>query len=148
MSMRFLLAGAAAAIFVASASAAGAADGKAIYANVCAACHQPDGAGTAGLAPPLVSAVVVRAAEHQKDYLAAVVTKGLSGPIGLADGSSLTSAMPVQSALSDADVAAALNYVLKLNHKSPAFSAADVAAVRGKPISGEEVRHMRAELLK
>ncbi|MGO9361340.1 MAG: c-type cytochrome [Xanthobacteraceae bacterium] len=125
-----------------------AADGAKVFADTCQACHQPGGVGAPGLAPPLVSLVIKNAAARQKDYPAKVVIKGLSGPIALTDGSTLTGAMPPQQALSDGDVAAVVNYVFHLNHAPAAVKAADVAAARAQPATNEDLKRLRMDLAK
>jgi nitrite reductase (NO-forming) len=80
--------------------------GERIYAQNCAACHQPDGSGLAGAFPPVA----------RSDYLNAdvnraigVVLNGLSGPITV-NGVQYNSLMPAL-ALNDEDVANVLTYV-------------------------------------
>ena len=80
--------------------------GRRVYAQNCAACHQPQGVGIPGVFPPLA----------QADYLNAdaqrairVVVHGLSEPITV-NGIEYNSIMPAQ-ALSDEDVANVLTYV-------------------------------------
>jgi mono/diheme cytochrome c family protein len=127
--------------------AAAAADGAKLFADNCQACHQAGGIGTAGLAPPLVSPVLAKAADKQKDYPVAVVINGLSGPIPLAGGGSLTSAMPPQQALSDEQVAAIVAYVYRLNHAKVAITSGEVAGVRGQSLGNAQLKQMRAGLM-
>jgi len=146
--MRPVLAMAATAALTACSSAGLAADGARIFAGTCQACHQAGGVGTPGLAPPLVSSVIKNAAARQKDYPAMVVTKGLTGPLALADGSSITGAMPPQQALTDADVAAVVNYVFHLNHAAANVKPADVARIRAAGGANEDLKRLRQDLLK
>ena len=80
--------------------------GERVFAQNCAACHQPNGAGLAGAFPPLAGS----------DYLNAdvkraigVVLHGLSGPVTV-NGVQYNSLMPALS-LKDEDVANVLTYV-------------------------------------
>lgn len=80
--------------------------GERVYAQNCAACHQPAGTGLAGAFPPLAAS----------DYLNAdvkraigVVLHGLSGPVTV-NGAQYNSLMPAL-ALGDEDVANVLTYV-------------------------------------
>ncbi len=103
--------------------------------------------GAPGLAPPLVSPVLANAASKQKDYPALVVIHGLSGPLPLAGGGSLTSAMPAQQGLGDDDIAAVVNYVYRLNHAKTTITSADVARLRGQPVDNGALKRIRAELM-
>jgi len=148
--MRTVLAGAGLALlagFGAAQAAGKATDGKGVYASICQACHAA-GMGVPGIAPPIVSPVVVNAAARQKDYLVQVVLKGLNGTIPLADGTTMTGAMPPLAQLSDAAIAAALNHVLSLNKKPAAIKPADVTAARAQPASNEDLKKRRLELMK
>lgn len=142
---RALAAAAAAQVLVWS-GAATAADGAKIFAGTCQACHQARGAGAPGLAPPLVSPIIANAAKKQRDYPAAVVVDGLAGPIALADGSAITSAMPPQQSLTDDEVAAVVTYVFRLNHAKTVVTSADIARLRSRPASSDEIKRMRSGL--
>lgn len=79
--------------------------GRALYSAVCAACHQDNGAGAPGIAPPLADSEYVLGAPSRA---AAVVLAGLNGPIVVA-GRTWDLEMPAWSA-SDAELAAVLTY--------------------------------------
>lgn len=138
----------AAAALLGGTDAGSAADGAQIFASTCQACHQAGGVGAPGLAPPLVSPVIKNAAARQKDYPAMVVTKGLTGSLVLADGAAITGAMPPQPTLTDADVAAVVNYLFHLNHASGSIKSADVARVRAQTATNDDLRRVRQDLLK
>jgi mono/diheme cytochrome c family protein len=125
-----------------------AADGAAIYADTCQACHQEGGVGAPGLAPPLVSPILANAAARQKDYPALVVVRGLTGSLTLAGGTVFSGAMPPQQALSDEEVAAVVTYVFGLNHATATLTAADVARVRSQGATNEGVKQLRLDLAK
>jgi len=82
--------------------------GQALFTGTCSTCHQGNGAGLAGVFPPLA----------KSDYLAAdpkraigVVLHGLSGPVKV-NGQDYNSVMPPMSQLTDDEVANILTYVL------------------------------------
>ena len=88
------------------------AQGKAIYANVCAACHQVTGLGLAPVFPPLAGSEWVTGSEER---LIRIVLHGLQGPVKV-KGVDYVGAMPAAGPGSgfnlNADkVAAVLTYV-------------------------------------
>lgn len=103
------------------ASNALAADGAQLFAANCAACHQADGTGVAGLAPPLRTDVWKRLGPSSRTYLASVMVSGLVGvPL---DGARYGAAMPPWSQLSDSELAAIGSFVLqKLNGEKNGLS--------------------------
>ncbi len=81
--------------------------GKAIYKKTCVACHQPDGAGSPGVFPPLSgSDWLARNPKHA----VMVVTHGLTGPVTVS-GKEYKGVMPAHASLGDGEVADVLNYV-------------------------------------
>lgn len=124
------------------------ADGAALYAQHCAACHQADGSGTVGLAPPLKG-------EHwgklgaDRGYLPMVVIWGLSGPIKLGPAN-FVGAMPGLGAqLDDAAVAALATHVRKLQGapgEAP-YGADEVKAQRERAGGPTQTRQRRLQLL-
>jgi mono/diheme cytochrome c family protein len=81
--------------------------GREVFANTCAICHQPNGLGMDGLAPPLVDSEWVYGPPAR---LARVVLHGLTGPITV-NGAQYNMEMPALPTLTDAEVAAVLTYV-------------------------------------
>ena len=82
--------------------------GQALFAGTCSTCHQANGAGLAGVFPPLA----------KSDYLAAnpkraidIVLNGLTGPVKV-NGQDYNSVMPPMSQLTDDEVSNILTYVL------------------------------------
>jgi mono/diheme cytochrome c family protein len=111
------------------AGAAAAADdaGASIFASRCAVCHGPQAAGIPGSFPPLHEQVVAFAKIPQgRDYLVMVVTTGLMGNLAVS-GVNYNGVMPAQSGLSDAEVAAVLNYLA-----AASLSATDVIDARAR----------------
>lgn len=101
--------------------------GARVYAAHCAACHQPDGRGMPGLAPPLRDSEWVLG---PADVPIRIVLHGLSGPVQVA-GEEWDLEMQPLGHLADGEVAAVLSYVRgSWGHRAPPVSAAEVAAVR------------------
>lgn len=112
-----------------AAGPATAANGAEVYNANCAACHQPDGAGIPGLAPPLRSGLWKRLGKRSPDYIAGVMISGLVGlPL---DGQRYGAAMPPWAHMTDAELVAVGNFVLqKLNGAKPVLAEAVVKEAR------------------
>jgi mono/diheme cytochrome c family protein len=131
--------------FLASLMAAGpatAANGAEVYTANCAACHQPDGAGIPGLAPPLRSELWKRLGKRSPEYIAGVL---ISGMVGLPlDGQRYGAAMPPWAHMSDAELAAVSNFVLqKLNGTKPAVAEAVVKEARKTSPDAHALKQLR-----
>lgn len=131
----------------ASTAAAPPADGKQIFAEQCSACHQPTGQGVAGNFPPLAGNPDLF---HDRAMPVHVVLGGLAGPITV-KGQTYTGEMPSFAHLSDAEIAAVLNYVrgawgnAKLRPAGMApIDAATVAAVRATSPTAAAAHDYRA----
>lgn len=124
---------------VASAQGAPAADHGAKIYQRCAACHLPNGQGIPGAFPPLAGRLAGAAAiEAGRDYLVMAVAKGLMGEIEV-DGRKIRGVMPAQAGLTDADIAAVLNYAIALKGADAAappapraFTAEEVASITAR----------------
>lgn len=81
--------------------------GQQVYNQVCAACHQPDGAGVANVFPPLAESDWL---EGGADRSIAAIIHGLSGKITV-NGKEYNGVMPAMSNLSDEDIANVMTYV-------------------------------------
>ncbi len=102
------------------------AGGKIIYQKTCITCHQPDGAGSPGIYPPLAKSDFLLA-----DKFRAIrqVLKGSSNKI-IVNGTEYQGVMTPQ-ALNDSDVAQVLNYVYhSFGNNGFTVSSADVKSVR------------------
>lgn len=127
-------------LLVAASGIAVAEDGKAVYDAHCAACHQPDGAGALGLAPPLAGTLGKRmAVPAGRQYLTGIVLSGLAGKLE-SKGVIYEGLMPAWPQLTDGELAAVLNHVLT------SFNAADLPAGH-QPILAEELAAPRARKL-
>jgi len=130
--------------------AATTADGAAIFANTCAACHQPEGQGVPGAFPPLAGHVGdLYAAEGGPRYVASVVLFGLEGPITV-DGETYNGVMPSFFRFSDAEIAAVIDHVMtawgdsdSLPEKYVPPTAADVKSARNAALSPQLVHERR-----
>ena len=104
--------------------------GREIYATICAACHQPHGGGSAGVAPPLAGSDWV---SGPPERLARVVLHGLYGPVEIS-GQRWNLHMPGLGALdslTDEKIASVLSYVRRAWGNSAApVEPALVASVR------------------
>jgi mono/diheme cytochrome c family protein len=110
-------------------------DGRAVFNQQCAVCHQPNGEGAAGQFPPLAHNPDLFLSP---DYPARVLLFGLSGKINV-NGQTFDSTMPPLDVLSDQQIAAVVAYVRSnfgnavLNAKSlRPVDAATVAQLRAK----------------
>ena len=125
--------------------------GAAAFQANCAVCHGPKGAGQPSLAPPLTSypARYASIAEGRRQ-LALTVLNGMFGGIDV-EHSHFDFKMPDFSALDDATLAAALNFVVfDLGHAggdTKPIAADEIAAERSHPMDGSAVRAHRASVL-
>lgn len=124
-----------------------AADGEAVFARQCTSCHQPQGTGLPKTFPPLAGNPDLFLDRLFPVY---VVLNGIKGAITV-KGESYESAMPPFDYLSDAEVAAVVNYVRSAWGNTalrPAgFADVDAAAVRearGRPMTPEAVHAFRS----
>jgi mono/diheme cytochrome c family protein len=85
-----------------------AADGKVVYEQICASCHQGNGLGVAGAFPPLDGSEWL---DREGELPAAIVVHGLQGRIEV-KGQSYEGVMPgFGNQLSDAEITAVVSYV-------------------------------------
>jgi glucose/arabinose dehydrogenase/mono/diheme cytochrome c family protein len=81
--------------------------GGKIYAQVCAACHMPNGSGVPGMQPALVGSSVIAG---DTDRLIDVLLKGPAAVLP-ADREKFSSAMPPFEIYNDTDLAGVINYI-------------------------------------
>lgn len=107
---------------------AGRVDGAALYAAMCAACHQAGGTGVPGAFPPLAGSARVNGADATA---AAIVLRGIDGPL-TASGRTYRGQMPAfRDRLDDAQIAAVLTHLRSSwGNASAPVSAATVARAR------------------
>jgi mono/diheme cytochrome c family protein len=123
-------------------AAAGRADGAALYASLCVACHQANGQGLPGVFPPLAGSEWVNGTPS---VLAAIVLQGVNGPLTV-KGQAYSGSMPgFKAKLADEELAAVLSHVRgQWGNASPAIAPGTVAQVRTRladaaaPFDGEK----------
>ncbi len=129
--------------------------GAEAYNNSCAACHQPSGQGVPDTFPALAGhAPTLLAHPGGRDYLERLVLYGLEGQI-TANGKPFNGAMPAWGeALSDAQLAGAIDYVLHNwgNDKAlpgdfQLLTPADIAAARITKLTAAEVYALRGKMI-
>jgi len=119
------------------------AQGRQIYLKLCGICHQPDGEGKDGLAPPLVGSEWALTPDGGR--AARIVLNGLMGPIQVR-GKLWNLAMPPwRDNLNDDQVALVLTYVrsqLGSNHAgavAPEFVATARKEAHASPLTADEL---------
>jgi mono/diheme cytochrome c family protein len=87
--------------------------GQKVFNERCVLCHQTDAHGAAGVAPSLVGTLAPYLGSAEgKRYLAQILISGMIGPIDT-EGHKFSGLMPsFRADLSDAEIAATINYVL------------------------------------
>lgn len=101
--------------------------GKEVYETNCGACHQEDGAGVAGLNPPLSK---VKWVSGDKKSLVNILLKGMEEKITV-NGIVYENMMPAQAHLSDQEISDVLTYVRNsFGNKGTAVTVAEVKAQR------------------
>jgi len=111
--------------------------GGRVYRAICAACHQPNGKGSANAGyPPLAGSEWVLT--ESPDKVIAIIANGLQGPIEVAGESYGKVAMPAQGgALSDEDIANVITFIRRNAdwgdaHNLSVITAEQVGEVRSK----------------
>ncbi len=94
--------------------------GAKIFRQICAACHGVNGAGTEGVAPPLMNSEYVASSPER---LGLIILHGLTGPV-FVDGKwyEINQAMPGlnnNANLSDKDISDVITYVTNAFSKAP-----------------------------
>ena len=104
--------------------------GRLVYERICGLCHNPDGAGKPGQAPPLVGSEWVLGSPNRMIRIPLV---GLSGSLQV-KGQEFNLAMPAMgAALSDGDLAAVLTYMRKSwGNNAPEITADQVKKIRAE----------------
>ncbi len=102
--------------------------GKAVYENLCGLCHNNDGSGKPGQAPPFVNSEWVLGSPNR---MIRIPLAGLAGPVQV-NGQTWNLAMPAMgAALPDDDLAAVLTYIRQSwGNKASAITPEQVKAVR------------------
>jgi len=103
-------------------------DGGALYASLCAACHQAGGQGLPGVFPPLAGSEWV---QGKDSTAAAILLHGINGALTV-KGATYNGAMPpFKDQLSDEQIAAVLTHVRsQWGNQAAAVSVETVASAR------------------
>jgi putative membrane-bound dehydrogenase-like protein len=118
--------------------------GKSLFTVSCAVCHQPNGLGQAGLAPPLAGSEWALGSENRVIRIALNGARGRFNVLGTA----YDLEMPSLSVFPDDQIAAILTYVRReWENTADPVTPESVAAIR-KAIAGREEGWSEAELLK
>ncbi len=105
------------------------ADGKELYGQTCAGCHQLTGLGQEGLAPPLANSEWVTG---KPDNIARIVLNGVNGDINV-DGRTYSMEMPPLNVLTDEQLAAIFTYIRRdWGHIASPVDTASVVKVRAE----------------
>lgn len=102
--------------------------GRTAFNQTCAACHQPDGQGQEGLAPPLAGSAWVVGPESR---IVRIALHGVEGGINV-NGRRYEMEMPPLGALGDEELAAILTYVRQTWGSAGPVEPATVAAIRAQ----------------
>ena len=122
-------------LFAGAGAAVAAPSGKALFDNNCAFCHQAGGAGVPGQFPRLEGrAGEIASKPEGREFLVMVLLNGISGHINV-DGQDILGLMPSFSTQSNEELAATLNYIVRLGKtKAKAFTVKEIADGRAKPM--------------
>src|ERR1700742_237889 len=128
-----------------AAAPAWAESGEMMFNEYCVGCHQVGGTGVPGEYPRLAGRVSKIASDPRgRAFLAQLVLTGMSGTITV-DGRKILGIMPNFDNLKDDELAAILNYVVRLEGgKGPAFTAQLLRQTRtGSSFSPEQMANTR-----
>lgn len=132
------------AIFLPTVALGGESEEENLFAAQCGACHGSQGEGIPGFAPPFAGRELVRARKQILD----TVLHGLTGVIKVGE-ETYDGVMPPFAALSDSEVAALVDYVVRLGaparvSKTPRTTPAEVADARKLTLTAAQLRARRS----
>jgi nitrite reductase (NO-forming) len=115
----------------ASTASTGGVDGKTLFMQNCAMCHQAEGQGVPGAFPPVAkSDYLANLATKNRGELVSIVLRGKTGKI-VVNGSEYNGVMTPVAGLDDAKLATLLTWVTSnLGNKAPAFTVDEVKKLR------------------
>ncbi|XAW90649.1 cytochrome c [Vibrio sp. CDRSL-10 TSBA] len=133
------------AILLGMCSGANASSGQEKFATNCSGCHGLDAKGIVGLAPSLDNPELwKRLGSHRDQYIAGVVTGGMSGKIESLGNTYQGFAMPPQNYLETADLVEITHYILSdINHLSGGPDANLIDKYKENPLSHPELHQLR-----
>jgi mono/diheme cytochrome c family protein len=141
-------------LFLRRSSDNGEVSGERIFANNCAACHQADGTGVAGIYPPLAGHVpIFLELEGGREHLINTLLYGVRGEIEVLGVRYNGVKPPWRDRLTDDAIASVLNHALTawgndalLDDFVP-LAPDEVSALRATPLTQDEVHQNRQALL-
>jgi mono/diheme cytochrome c family protein len=107
--------------------------GEKVYISYCSPCHQPNGVGAPGIAPPLVESEWVLAPGPNR--MIRIVLNGLTGPVKVKGTDYNLTMVPWKDVLTDEDIAAVLTFVRgnsAWKHSAGPVKPEQVKAIRDK----------------
>lgn len=121
--------------------------GADLFSNTCAACHGDAGVGIPGLAPPLQNPELwERLGSKGNEYIAGVMTAGLSGTITVDGIKYQAMVMPPQSMIASEELAKIAKYVLTtLNGSNAIPDVALIDKLKATPLTHKELRAIRKQ---
>ncbi|MGL4609267.1 MAG: c-type cytochrome [Trueperaceae bacterium] len=123
--------------------------GEQVFTSNCAACHQANGEGISGAFPPVRGHInAILAAEGGRAYSIQLLLNGLQGAIEVA-GNTYNGIMPGWRQLSDEQIAAVLNYSLRLGETQDnfqPFEPSEIAEARKQTLNANDVYALRQSL--
>ena len=118
--------------------------GRELYAVICGACHQPNGQGLEGLAPPLVDSEWVTGSPG---VLGRIIIHGMRGPVNV-KGKVWELEMPPLFVLDDEQIASIMTFVRReWGHEASPVSSEEVGKIR-KDTEDRQDAWTEADLLK
>ena len=112
--------------------------GKLLFAGTCSTCHQADGAGLAGVFPPLAKSDYIA---RDPKAVAAVILRGLTGKLTV-NGQDYDSVMPPMTQLTNDEVANISTYVLNSwGNPGGRVTKSEAAAIRAQAPDQQAAAH-------
>lgn len=128
-----------------SALPASATDGHDKFVANCSGCHGENAEGIEGMAPPLRNPELwARLGDKRNDYIAGVVTGGMSGTLNTGGSSFDGMVMPPQDFIDTAELVVITHYILnEVNHVEGGPDAALIDKLKSAPRSHEDLQKLR-----
>lgn len=119
--------------------------GKELFGTYCSGCHGANAEGIEGLAPSLHNPQLwSKLGDKRNQYIAGVVTSGLSGKLVSLDKTYQGFAMPPQSFISSQDLVQITHYVLEdVNQQQGGPDQALIDEYKKKPFTHSELHQLR-----